>query len=128
MKINNGILSNVNIKGVEFIVDLIPITNTKARSLTKMNPQYITVHNTGNPNTSAKNNSNYVKNVNNFVSWHFTIDNKNIIQQLPINEVAWHCRDGEKGKGNTTSIGIETCEINGAEEVAIKFMSELKKH
>ena len=39
------------------------------------------------------------------VSWHFTVDDTQIIQHLPTNEVAWHAGPN----GNSQSIGIELC-------------------
>lgn len=107
------------------IQELIPATSKNARPGIKMVAEYITIHNTGNPGASAKANSNYVRKQNGFKSWHFTVDDKNIIQQLPINETGWHAGDGAKGPGNRKSIGIEICEVAGAEENAIKFVAEL---
>lgn len=59
------------------------------------------------------------------VSWHFTVDEKTIIQHLPITEVAWHAGNRD---GNYTSFGIETCERTGAEEVVIQFVAEMLKY
>lgn len=118
MKVSNGIVDVA-------IQELIPATSKNARSGIKMAAEYITIHNTGNPGASAKANSNYVRKQNGFKSWHFTVDDKNIIQQLPINETGWHAGDGASGPGNRKSIGIEICEVAGAEENAIKFVAEL---
>ena len=80
----------------------------------RANPmQYITIHNTGNngKGANAKAHSNYLKSeaaVNAQVSWHYTVDDKEIYQHIPNNENAWHCGDG-KGDGNSKSIGIEIC-------------------
>ena len=82
------------------IQELIPATSKNARPGIKMVAEYITIHNTGNPGASAKANSNYVRKQNGFKSWHFTIDDKYIIQQLPINEIGWHAGDGAAGPGN----------------------------
>ncbi|GAK03134.1 N-acetylmuramoyl-L-alanine amidase CwlH precursor [Geomicrobium sp. JCM 19037] len=38
------------------------------------------------------------------VSWHFTVDDREIRQHLPINERGWH-----SGAGNIDSVGIEIC-------------------
>ncbi len=120
MQITNGIVKDT-------IQELIPSTSKSARPGYKMTPEYITIHNTGNPGTNAKANSNYVRNQDGYKSWHFTIDNKDIIQQLPITESGWHAGDGTNGPGNRKSIGIEIAEIDGAEENAIKFVAELLK-
>lgn len=125
MIINDGIITDLGISGIKFFVDLIPISNTTSRPQYKMRPLYITVHNTGNSGVGAKEHTQYVDNVNGYVSWHFTIGNNEIYQELPINESAWHAGDGQNGNGNRKSIGIEICEVEGAEETAIKFIAAL---
>lgn len=122
--INNGIVTSDSLKIVQA---LIPTANNKARPQILMMPKYITVHNTGNPNATAKNNSDYITRTNEYKSWHFTVDNKEIYQQLPIDEIGYHAGDGATGIGNNQSIGIEICEIEGAKEMAIKFIAELMK-
>lgn len=79
-----------------------------------MSPQYITIHDTGNPNlgSNAKGHAGYIKSDTAArlpVSWHFTVDDTVIIQHLPLNENGWHAGDGN-GQGNRASIGIEICE------------------
>jgi N-acetylmuramoyl-L-alanine amidase len=76
--------------------------------------KFITIHNTGNTSVGAgaRNHASYIKGntaANLPVSWHYTVDDKEIIQHLPDNEIAWHCGDGGNGTGNTQSIGIEIC-------------------
>src|SRR5690625_1986326 len=79
-----------------------------------MTPKYITVHNTANRNkgSNAEMHARYLHNGagGRTVGWHFTVDDKEIYQHLPLNEHGWHAEDGAKGKGNLTSIGIEICE------------------
>ena len=122
MKINNGIATSntLTIKQA-----LIPIEHMKSRPQTKMLAKYITVHNTANEGVGALNHANYITSINDYKSWHFTVDNKEIYQHVPINEITWHAGDGEDGTGNNESISIEVCEIDGAEEMAIKFIAEL---
>jgi len=80
----------------------------------KMIPQFITIHNTGNVSVGANAlmHSQYIKGdaaANRPASWHFTVDDKDVIyQHLPLNEVGWHAGDG-RGTGNMKSIGIEMC-------------------
>lgn len=113
--------------------DFIP-KGSKNRPGFAMSPRYITVHDTGNSRkgANAKNHANYLKNPSTSASWHFTIDDKEIIQHLPLNESAWHAGDGRYGRGNRTSIGIEICEnADGnrakAEQNAIKLIQHLMK-
>jgi N-acetylmuramoyl-L-alanine amidase len=88
---------------------LIPSSNTKTRPKTPMNPKYITVHTTANKskgaNALAHANLQYKGNVR-VASWHYTIDEKEIYQSVPTNEVAYHAGTSA---GNRQSIGIEIC-------------------
>lgn len=109
--VKNGLLTNSKIGSAVFAVDLIPTSNKKARPGYPMTPKYITVHNTGNSSkgAGADSHTKYVNNVDASKSWHFTVDEKKIYQELPLTENAWHAGDGN-GPGNRSSIGIEICE------------------
>ncbi len=80
--------------------------------------KYIVVHNTGNygPSSTAAAHATYLHGLANSpdrsVSWHYTVDSKEIYHHLPDNESAWHASDGTHGEGNKYGIGIETC-VNG---------------
>lgn len=69
----------------------------------------ITIHSTANPNSTARNERDWLDNPTNTreVSWHYVVDENEIIQAIPDNEEAWHC--GSRN-GNRFSIGIEICE------------------
>ncbi len=123
MQIKNGIVTEL--EGIRIVQHLIPVSNTLARPQYPMTPEYITIHNTGNPGASALANSKYVDVVNSYVSWHFTVGPGEVYQELPIVESAWHAGDGANGTGNRKSIGIEIAEVEGAEETAIKFVAQL---
>ncbi len=123
MKINNGIAISEKIKIIQHII---PKTNKQAYGY-PMKAEYITIHNTGNPNASALANSLYVDKNNGYISWHFTVGKDEIYQELPINISGWHAGDGANGTGNRKSVGIEIAEVAGAEETAIKFVAELLK-
>lgn len=73
----------------------------------KMTPKFITIHNTAN-DAPAKNEAQYHNSNNNQVSFHYAVDDKEIIQVVPDNRTAWHCGDG-MGNGNMKSIGVEIC-------------------
>lgn len=127
--IKNGIIQENNIFGIPFKVDLIPKSNKTSRPGYSLKPNSITIHNTGNKqkNANALMHTKYVDETKNYVSWHFTVDDKCIYQELPINENAWHATDGREGKGNRTSIAIEICEHEGinwtkAKDNAIKLV------
>ncbi|MEC3653936.1 N-acetylmuramoyl-L-alanine amidase [Bacillus siamensis] len=95
---------------VKITQDFIPAGNNN-RPGYAMTPIYITVHNTANTaaGANAKSHANYVKNPDTPTSWHFTVDDTEIYQHLPLNESGWHAGDGN-GDGNRKSIGIEICE------------------
>ncbi|HKM29276.1 MAG TPA: immunoglobulin-like domain-containing protein [Bacilli bacterium] len=133
---------------------ILPYTFGKQRTGTiKKSTQYITVHDTGNNNNGANAEMHwrYINNLNNdpsstSISWHFTVDEGAVIQNLPLNEVAWHAGDGSREwgttyfntgyqansitGGNMNSIGIETCvdegsEYNNTMRLTAKLVAEL---
>ena len=124
MQINKGIITSANINIRQA---LIPIANKNARPQRPMIAEYITIHNTANSGATAKQNSDYVVSQNGYISWHFTVGNNEVYQQLPINETGYHCGDGEDGIGNTKSIGIEVAEVYGTDKTIVKFVAELIK-
>jgi len=76
-----------------------------------MQPRYITIHNAYS-RANARSLHDYVKSpaaASRPASWHFSVDEKDIYQALPTNEVGWHAGDN-LGPGNTTTIGIEICD------------------
>ncbi len=98
-----------------------------------MVPEYITIHNTAN-DASAKNEISFMKNNTSSRSFHFAVDDIEVIQGLPLNRNAWHTGDGTNGTGNRKSIGVEICysksggpKYKAAEKLAIKFVAQLLK-
>ncbi|WP_419884820.1 N-acetylmuramoyl-L-alanine amidase [Paenibacillus sp. B-A-8] len=78
-----------------------------------MSATTITIHNTGNPTSSAANERAWLTNPTNArqASFHIVVDEREAIECLPLNENAWHSGDGSAAKsGNRTSIGVEICE------------------
>jgi N-acetylmuramoyl-L-alanine amidase CwlA len=94
---------------VNIIQDFIP--EGRVNRPGRANPtRFITVHNTGNANkgANAKAHAGYLKNVGEKISYHYSVDDKEIYQHLPDSEDAYHAGDGS-GDGNRKSIGIEIC-------------------
>jgi hypothetical protein len=123
-------MSNLNIKQ-----DFIPAGRGNRPG--RVNPvKYVTIHNTGNTSNgaNAKNHAAYVKSdaaANAPVSWHYTVDERDIYQHLPDNEDAFHAGDGV-GDGNRKSVGIEICmnsdgDLLGATDNAIALTAALCK-
>ncbi len=99
-------------------------------------PEYITVHDTGNPRPGANAAAHgaYLRGAAADVpaSWHFTVDDTEIRQHIPLDEIAWHAGDGANGPGNTSSLAIEICENSDgdrarAEKNAIWLIAYLLK-
>ena len=72
-----------------------------------MQPTRIVIHNTANDATAA-NEIAYMVSNNKETSFHFAVDDKEIVQGIELNRNAWHANDG-KGKGNLEGIAIEIC-------------------
>ena len=91
----------------------------------------ICVHNTAN-DAPAINEVNYCRNNNNATSYHIAIDDKEAIEVVPLNRMAFHAGDGLNGKGNRKYIGIEICysksggsRYDNAEANAIKLIATM---
>ncbi|MEK3882068.1 N-acetylmuramoyl-L-alanine amidase [Paenibacillus sp. PL2-23] len=97
-----------------YVVDYIPkSTKNNRRPGIAMSATTITIHNTANPRSTARNERNWLTNTanNGTASFHIVIDEREAIECIPLNEVAWHAGDGSSaGSGNRTSIGIEITE------------------
>lgn len=99
-------------------VDLLP-PGFPTRPGTIIRPTTLTIHNTDNasPGAGAKAHNRYIRSRDaaaRRVSWHFTVDDNDIYQHLPINEVGWHAH----AAANASSIGIEICMHRGMDEEA----------
>lgn len=99
---------------MNYRVDHIPRTTpNNRRPGLAMTPTTITIHNTGNPSSTAANERGWLTNPSNnrTASFHIVVDEREAIECLPLAENAWHAGDGSgAGSGNRTSIGIEICE------------------
>ncbi|MFX3633712.1 MAG: N-acetylmuramoyl-L-alanine amidase [Candidatus Pristimantibacillus sp.] len=98
----------------KYIVDHIPKnTPCNRRPAYHMNAGTITVHNTGNRDSTARNERDNLTRTGNDrqASFHIVVDEKEAIECLPVNENAWAAGDGSGLKsGNRTSIHVEICE------------------
>lgn len=94
-------------------------SGTKRRSgLKNLGVKFLVAHDVGNPNTTARQNVNYFKSSANEMSAsaHVFIDDKDIIECIPLDEKAWHVwysvpTDNNKYgfDANDCAIGIELC-------------------
>lgn len=107
------------VDGVPLYEQLIP-EGDKGRPGQKRRIRYIVIHETGNfsPSATARSHANFLASGGDgqSTSWHYTVDENEIYQQLPDNEIAFHAGDGRKaGGGNEGGIGIEICVNDGAD-------------
>ncbi len=91
------------------------------------------VHNSGN-DASARDEIAYMIRNDLEKSFHYAIDDKEVVQGIPENRNAWHAGDGGSGKGNRKYIGVEICySLSGgerflaAERRAAKFIAKKLK-
>lgn len=108
---------------------LIPSSKYSRKATYKMTPSFFVVHNTANDATASAEIA-YMTRNDNATSYHYAIDDTEIIQAIPENRNAWHAGDGEKGLGNRYGIGIEICfsksggpRFDKAEELTAKFIA-----
>lgn len=111
---------------------LVPASMYGTKCPYSMIPMYITTHNTAN-DAPAANEIAYMKSNNQEVSFHYAVDDKEIIRGIPENRNAWHAGDGN-GDGNRKSIGVEICyslsggsKFTQAEKNAAEFIASLLK-
>ena len=116
--------------------NLLPESLYSWKSPYTMKPTRIVVHNTAN-DASADNEIKYMlrdKSNGVQVSYHYAVDDKEIVQGLPENRNGFHAGDGKNGKGNREGIAIEICYSKSggdrfikAEQNAAKFSAQLLK-
>ena len=120
---------------MNYIINHIPKnTPYNRRPGLSMIPTTITIHNTGNPTSTAQNERSWLTNsVNNrTASFHIVIDEREAIECIPFNESSWASGDGSSpNSGNRTSIQIEICEsgnyqktIDNAVDLVAKLLKE----
>lgn len=92
---------------MEIIKKLVPESKWGIKCPYEMTPTRIVVHNTAN-DASARNEIAYMTNNNYETSFHYAVDDKEIVQGIEENRNGWHASDGN-GKGNREGIAIEIC-------------------
>ena len=103
-----------------------------------MRAKYITIHSTQNPGATALQHATGMRsgafrghsqwNRTGYLTWHFTVDDVQAIQSLPLNIQGEHA--DHDGPGNKTSIGIEICEFGSKsrQAAAIDRAARLAAH
>ena len=114
---------------MDIIKNLVDPTRYSIKCPNEMVAEFIVVHNTYN-DAPARNEIAYMISNNDETSFHYAVDDKEVVQGIPENRNAWHASDGGKGSGNRKGIAIEICysESGGdkflaAERLATKFIA-----
>lgn len=103
---------------VPIIKKIVPNSRYYLKCPYEMTPTRIVVHNTAN-DASARNEIKYMTNNDYETSFHYAVDDKEIVQGLEENRNGWHASDGN-GKGNREGIAIEICYSKSGGERFIK--------
>lgn len=108
------------IEEIPVVTDFLP-EGCRARPGEKREIKYLVLHETDNFSAgadAAAHNSFIHQNANapeGIVSWHYTVDDRQIYHHLPDDENAYHAGDRmEKNGGNLNGIGIEMCVNEGS--------------
>ena len=118
---------------MKIIQNLVPKSKYSIKCPYSMVPTRIVVHNTAN-DASAQNEIAYMIKNNNEVSFHYAVDDKEVVQGILETRNAWHAGDGANGKGNREGIAIEICysksggsKFTKAEENAVDLIVDILK-
>ncbi|MBS4207891.1 N-acetylmuramoyl-L-alanine amidase [Bacillus sp. FJAT-50079] len=86
------------------------LVSSRSKTFGAGNPcNFITIHETANQRVGAGAQMHANLQSNGYTaSWHYQVDDKEMIQSFPDEVRCWHAGDGQ-GKGNGESIGIEIC-------------------
>ena len=99
---------------VPIVKMIVPSSRYYLKCPYEMTPTRIVVHNTAN-DASARNEITYMTNNDYETSFHYAVDDKEIVQGIEENRNGWHASDGN-GKGNIEGIAIEICySLSGGE-------------
>ena len=118
---------------MEIIKNIVPTNKYNIKCPYSMSASRIVVHNTANDAT-ARNEISYMISNDQEVSFHYAVDDREVVQGIPENRNAWHSGDGEHGKGNREGIAIEICysksggeRFTQAEKNAVDLIGDILK-
>ena len=117
---------------MEIIKNLVDKSKYSIKCPFAMKATRIVVHETAN-DASAENEISYMRTNDKESSFHFAVDDKEVVQGVPLDRNAWHAGDGN-GKGNREGIAVEICySKSGGErwqkavDNAARFVAQLLK-
>lgn len=98
-----------------------------------MTPTRIVVHNTAN-DASARSEVAYMNSNDKYTSFHYAVDDKEIVQGIEENRNSFNAGDGATGKGNRQGISIEICysksggdRFTKAEQNTVELIADILK-
>lgn len=99
----------------------------RCRPGNKITVQYICIHSTGNPSSSADSERRWLDNPSNTrqAAWNYCIDEKECVEAIPAGEEAW-----AQQSGNKSCISLEICESGNRTKTldrAAEFVAQLLK-
>ena len=92
---------------MEIVKNLVDKSKFNIKCPFAMTATRIVVHETAN-DASAENEINYMRRNDKESSFHFAVDDKQVVRGIPLDRNAWHAGDGN-GKGNREGIAVEIC-------------------
>ena len=118
---------------MKIVKQIVPESKYGIKCPYTMKPTRIVVHNTAN-DASARNEIAYMTRNDYETSFHYAVDDKEVVQGIEENRNAWHSSDGGKGKGNREGIAIEICYSKSggdrfikAEKLAVELIVDILK-
>jgi len=110
---------------IQAIID--PSQTNQRPGIARQTPGFWVQHETANtsPGADAAMHARYLGNGadGSQVSWHFTVDDHQIYQNIPIDEVTWQAADGS-GPGNMSGISCELCVNSDGDKSLIRRNGE----
>ena len=105
---------------------LIPVSQYDVKCPYEIVPVGISIHNNGNPKSTAQNERDNLSWTRDERSFHFVSDEKGTIQIIPENRNSWANSDFNKGWNSKAYLNWEICELNysKSEEMAIKDIAK----
>lgn len=87
---------NPSVKRLKVVTGIVPWSGTGRTKMKQVETAFITVHDTGSADMSAAQWNDYESSGRDTrqTSWHFTVGEDTVYQQIPLEEVAWHAGDG----------------------------------
>lgn len=89
---------------------ILPANSRQRKAAKKIRPTFLTIHSTANhsvTSTAMQHSRALCRGAFSNRSWHFSVDQYMVVQNLPLNESGWHAGTTA---GNLNSLGIEMCE------------------